>query len=134
MFTNRPAVSDRTAPSAQQPPQQQADMENWDVLVDVYHIRDRVQRKLLAETDGEVNLSHLPQMRQMIETLFNQVLAEENLLYTRAVRAQMLSWVQSDILGYGPIEPLLQDGSITEVMVNGPSNIYIERNGLIEIP
>jgi pilus assembly protein CpaF len=87
---------------------------------------------LLAETDGEVNLSHQPQMRQMIETFFNQVLAEENLLYTRSIRARMLDWVQSDILGYGPIEPLLQDGSITEIMVNGPKNIYVEQNGLIE--
>jgi len=102
------------------------------MLVDVYHIRDRVQRKLLAETDGEVNLGHLPQMRQMIETFFNQVLAEENLLYTRSVRTRMLSWVQSDILGFGPIEPLLQDGTITEIMVNGPKNIYVEQNGLIE--
>jgi len=102
------------------------------MLIDVYHIRDRVQRKLLAETDGEVNLGHLPQMRQMIETFFNQVLAEENLLYTRSVRTRMLSWVQSDILGFGPIEPLLQDGTITEIMVNGPKNIYVEQNGLIE--
>jgi pilus assembly protein CpaF len=44
----------------------------------------------------------------------------------------MLEWVQSDILGYGPIEPLLRDGSITEIMVNGPKNIFVEQNGLIE--
>ncbi len=132
MFTNRPAVTSQPDSPSQQPSQGVAANDNWDVLVDVYHIRDRVQQKLLAETDGEVNLSHLPQMRQMIETFFNQVLAEENLLYTRTVRARMLDWVQSDILGYGPIEPLLQDGSITEVMVNGPKNVYVEQNGLIE--
>jgi pilus assembly protein CpaF len=132
MFTNRPAVANQAASSAQRTPEYSSSTEDWDVLVDVYHIRDRVQGKLLAETDGDVNLSHLPQMRQMIETFFNQVLAEENLLYTRSVRGRMLEWVQSDILGYGPIEPLLNDGSITEVMVNGPKNIYVERNGVIE--
>ncbi|MFN2236846.1 MAG: CpaF family protein [Anaerolineales bacterium] len=131
MFTNRPAYKDQTAPAARMSAQQ-ASLANWDVLVDVYHIRDRVQKKLLAETDGDVNLSQLPQMHQMIETLFNQVLTEENLLYTRSVRSQMLSWIQSDILGYGPIEPLLNDGTITEVMVNGPKNVYIERSGVIE--
>jgi pilus assembly protein CpaF len=102
------------------------------VTADVYHIRDRVQRKLLAETEGEVDLSHIPQMRQMIETFFNQVLAEENLVYTRADRTRLLDWVLADILGYGPLEPLLQDDSITEVMVNGHDTIYIERHGLIE--
>lgn len=132
MFTNRPAIIEQTTHSPQSPSQQSSSSENWDVSVDVYHIRDRVQGKLLAETDGDVNLSHLPQMRQMIETLFNQVLAEENLLYIRSVRSKMLEWVQSDILGYGPIEPLLNDGSITEVMVNGPKNVYVERRGLIE--
>jgi pilus assembly protein CpaF len=71
-------------------------------------------------------------MRQMIETLFNQVLAEENLLYTRAVRSQLLEWVVADILGYGPLEPLLQDPTITEVMVNGPVRVYVERHGKIE--
>jgi pilus assembly protein CpaF len=132
MFTNRPAIIEQTTHSSLSPSQQSSSSEDWDVSVDVYHIRDRVQGKLLAETDGDVNLSHLPQMRQMIETLFNQVLAEENLLYIRSVRSQMLEWVQSDILGYGPIEPLLNDGSITEVMVNGPKNVYVERRGLIE--
>jgi len=99
---------------------------------DIYHIRDRIQRKLLNETDGEVNLSHRPQMQQMIEVIFNQVLAEENLLYTRATRATILEWVTSDILGYGPLEPLLQDNGITEIMVNGPKQIYVERAGRIE--
>jgi pilus assembly protein CpaF len=98
----------------------------------VYHIRDRVQRKLLGESNGEVNLGHAPQMRQMIENFFNQVLVEENLLYTRTDRARLLEWVVADIMGYGPIEPLLQDPSITEVMCNGPKNVYIERHGLIE--
>jgi pilus assembly protein CpaF len=73
-----------------------------------------------------------PQMRQHIENLFNQVLAEENLLYTRTNRQRLLDWVVSDILGYGPIEPLLNDSTITEVMAVGPKNVYIERHGLIE--
>ena len=68
------------------------------VTADVYHIRDRVQRKLLSENEGEINLGHLPQMRQMIETLFSQVLSEENLLYTRAVRARLLEIASQALL------------------------------------
>jgi pilus assembly protein CpaF len=134
MFTNRPAKNVRTISS-----------NDYDVLAeaqtiggteqisaDAYLIRDRVQRRLLTEADGEVDLTHIPQMHQMIETLFNRVLAEENLLYTRAVRTRLLDWVISDILGFGPIEPLLQEPTITEVMVNGYDNIYIERFGKVE--
>jgi pilus assembly protein CpaF len=134
MFPNRPGLNGR---SAHLEPDNQAATtfvaeSLTGVNADVYHIRDRVQRKLLAETEGGVNLSHGPQMRQMIETLFNQVLAEENLLYTRSVRNHLLDWVLDDITGFGPLEPLLKDPSITEVMANGHQDIYIERNGKIE--
>jgi pilus assembly protein CpaF len=134
MFTNRPAKNTRST-----------NVNEYDILAeaqtiagteqisaDAYMIRDRVQRRLLAEADGEVDLSHVPQMHQMIETLFNRVLAEENLLYTRAVRARLLEWVIADILGFGPMEPLLQEPSITEVMVNGFDTVYIERYGKVE--
>jgi len=134
MFTNRPAMNARPSITPENRNANQAVKveSSSGVTADVYHIRDRVQRKLLAETDGDVNRTHRPQMQQMIETLFNQVLAEENLLYTRASRASLLEWVMSDILGYGPLEILLQDSSITEVMVNGHEKIYVERNGRIE--
>ncbi|MCJ7702907.1 MAG: Flp pilus assembly complex ATPase component TadA, partial [Anaerolineales bacterium] len=131
MFTNRPAIKEKS--SLQQSLHESPDATTvGNITADVYHIRDRVQSKMLAETDGEVTTSHLPQMRQMISTFFNQVLAEENLLYTRATRAQLLDWVLADILGYGPLDPLLKDGSITEIMVNGPHEIFVERGGMIE--
>lgn len=129
MFTNRPAKTVRTAPAS-------ASMEKIEstlgISSDAYHIRDVIQRKLLAELDGNTTTLQPPQMRQMIEALFNQVLAEENLLYARATRNQILEWVVADILGYGPLEPLLQDAVITEIMVNGPGQIYVERHGKIE--
>ena len=135
MFTNRPAKNAHTI--AANDYDILAEAKNLggteQVSADAYMIRDRVQRRLLTEADGEVDLSHIPQMHQMIESLFNKVLSEENLLYTRAVRARLLDWVISDILGFGPLEPLLQEPTITEVMVNGYDNVYIERFGKVEI-
>jgi pilus assembly protein CpaF len=134
MFSNRPAVNGKNPNYIDR--EEQAPVSTLEAIGgisgDVYQIRDRVQRKLLAETEGQINLEQQAQMRNLIENLFNQVLAEENLLYTRSNRAQLLDWVVADILGYGPLEPLLEDSSITEVMANGPKNVYIERYGLIE--
>ncbi len=134
MFTNRPAKNTRTSNINEYDmlAEAQTIAGTEQISADAYMIRERVQRRLLAEADGEVDLSHVPQMHQMIETLFNRVLAEENLLYTRAVRARLLDWVISDILGFGPLEPLLQEPSITEVMVNGFDTVYIERYGKVE--
>lgn len=134
MFNNRPALNHHTDETLTEDLASltMSGTHAEGVNADVYHIRDSVQRKLLAETEGEMELSHIPKMRQMIETFFNQVLAEENLLYTRSDRTQLLDWILADILGYGPLEPFLQDDTITEVMVNGHDNVYIERRGLIE--
>lgn len=133
MFPNRPAVPGRNDPSQPGTYSQLFDgPTNVGITSDVYLVRDRVHRKLLNETEGDVDVQQTPQMRQTIETHFNQVLVEENLVYTRMTRVKMLAWVIADILGYGPIEPLLEDPTITEVMCNGPYNIYIERYGIIE--
>jgi pilus assembly protein CpaF len=134
MFSDRPSINGNNPVTPQR--EEEAPVASLEAIGgishDVYQIRDRVQRKLLAETEGQINLDQRAQMQTMIENLFNQVLAEENLLYTRSNRTLLLDWVISDILGYGPLEPLLQDPSITEVMANGPNNVYIERYGLIE--
>src|SRR4030067_2231787 len=134
MFTNRPAKNARTSSASEYDilAEAQTMAGSEQVSADAYMIRDRVQRRLLTEADGEVDLTHIPQMHQMIETLFNRALSEANLLYTRAVRGRLLEWVISDILGFGPLEPLLQEASITEVMVNGFDNVYVERYGKVE--
>jgi pilus assembly protein CpaF len=51
---------------------------------------------------------------------------------TREERRQVTREISDDILGYGPLEPFLRDDSVSEVMVNGPDSIYIERSGKIE--
>ncbi|MFN3198760.1 MAG: CpaF family protein [Bradymonadia bacterium] len=47
-------------------------------------------------------------------------------------RERMLDEIVDDLIGYGPLSALLQDGSVTEIMVNGPKVIYVERNGIFE--
>jgi len=51
---------------------------------------------------------------------------------TREERRQVTREITDDILGYGPLEPFLHDDTVSEVMVNGPDSIYIERSGKIE--
>ena len=99
----------------------------------LFQLRDEVQKRVLAEFSGEVTLENIPRLRTMVESFFHEVLSEKNLLYTRANKTLMLDWILADILGYGPLEPLLSDREVTEIMVNGPSTIYVERFGKIEL-
>jgi len=130
MFANRPALGKKTDSKTAEA----LSADKWDVQKEnLFHVRDEVQRRVLSEFNGEVTLENIPRLRTMVESFFYQVVSEENLLYTRANKARMLDWVLSDILGYGPLEPLLGDPEITEIMVNGPQTVYVERFGKIEL-
>jgi pilus assembly protein CpaF len=97
---------------------------------DYKDLKVRVQNKLLAELDqASLDMSKKDEIRRQIEELFNAILAEESMVLSRAERHRLLEQVISDILGLGPLETLLDDESITEIMVNGPKNIFVERKG-----
>jgi pilus assembly protein CpaF len=66
-----------------------------------------------------------------VRQTLQEVLAEEETPLTVQDRTRISQEIADDILGYGPIEPFLRDPEITEVMVNGPDQIYIERAGKI---
>jgi pilus assembly protein CpaF len=129
MFENRPALTKKSQ-SKQSEALSSDDIES--MKGHLFHIRDEVQKRILTEFDGEVTLENIPRLRKMIEVFFNQIVTEENLLYTRANKTRMLEWVFADIVGYGPLEPFLSDPEITEIMVNGPSTVFVERYGKIE--
>ncbi|MCZ7572259.1 MAG: CpaF family protein [Ardenticatenaceae bacterium] len=95
-------------------------------------IRDRVQRRLLAELNPTVDTNNVAEVRRTLERIFAETLAEDELLLSRTDRADLFEQIVAQVLGYGAIEPLLRDDTITEIMVNGPNQVYVERNGILE--
>jgi len=93
-------------------------------------LKVRVQNKLLAELDTSVD-PNSQEVRTEIEELFAAILAEESIVLARGERQRLFEAIVAEILGYGPLEPLLADDTLTEVMVNGPKNVYVERAGNI---
>ena len=68
---------------------------------------------------------------RVVRTVTEQLILDRTPL-TREERQQIVSEIADDILGYGPLEPLLKDDSVTEIMVNGHERVYVERHGKIE--
>jgi pilus assembly protein CpaF len=88
---------------------------------------------VIQDLDPKLDLSNQVEVRRQIEEIFGKVIDEEGLALTRAERVRMLEQITDEIIGLGPLEPLLRDESITEVMVNGPRQVYIERSGKLEL-
>ncbi len=94
-----------------------------------FDLKTRVQNKLLSELDPSMDITRTDEVRRTIQDLFEQILAEENIVLSRPERARLFEQIAAEILGFGPLQPLLEDETITEIMVNGPKNVYIERKG-----
>jgi pilus assembly protein CpaF len=97
-----------------------------------FELKERVQDKLIAELDPQMDISKTEEVRHTIEDLYDQILGQEGTILSRQERQRLFEQIVAEILGFGPIEPLLADESITEIMVNGPNKIYIERKGKLE--
>jgi len=94
-----------------------------------FDLKTRVQNRLLAELDPSLDITKTDDVRKTIQTLFEQILSEENIVLSRPERARLFEQISAEILGLGPLQPLLEDESVTEIMVNGAKNIYVERKG-----
>ncbi len=95
-------------------------------------LKTRVQQRLLAELDPTLDISQADEVRRTINDLFEQILQEEKIVLSRPERHRLFEAISAEILGFGPLQPLLDDEAITEIMVNGPKHVYVERHGKIE--
>jgi len=98
-------------------------------LPDYVAVKERVQQQLITTVSPGSDLMTPGKARQVIEPMFNEALAAENLILNRNERAYLFQMILAEILGFGPIQPLLEDETLTEVMVNGAKQVYVERQG-----
>ena len=98
------------------------------VRADLKALKERIQKRLIADLNPSIDLGG-PQMRQVIENLFNDILLEEGVPLPRLERQRLFDAVVAELLAFGPIEPLLHDDTITEIMVNGYDQVWVEREG-----
>ena len=127
---NLPAVPGGGPPSAPTSPRLTSQAPARESFRDV---KFRIQNRVIQDLDPKLDLSNQVEVRRQIEEIFGKVIDEEGLALTRAERVRMLEQITDEIIGLGPLEPLLRDESITEVMVNGPRQVYIERSGKLEL-
>jgi len=96
-------------------------------------VKASVHQALMESLGPQLYDPHLEQsdlelrVRQTLQSVINS----ENTPLSASDRNRIAQEVADEILGLGPLEPLLRDGEITEIMVNGPNDIYVERSGKI---
>ena len=94
----------------------------------------RVHQRLIEELGPELSQGRLTakDLRPRVNAQLQAALADETTPLSLADKARLGEDIANDILGYGPIQGYLEDPEVSEVMVNGPDKVYVERDGKIE--
>src|SRR6187551_1840857 len=97
-------------------------------------LRHKIHQRLIEELGPILYDSRLApeDLQRRVHEQLQAALAQERAPLSAADKAQLIQDVSDDILGYGPIDRLLKDEEVSEVMVNGPESVYVERAGRIE--
>ncbi|GAA2242684.1 secretion protein [Streptomyces ruber] len=97
------------------------------------HLVPVYRAKLLEEIDlAEMSGLAAGERRARLERVLGHIISREGPVLSSAERSQLIRRVVDEALGLGVLEPLLADASITEIMVNGPDSIFVERAGRVE--
>jgi pilus assembly protein CpaF len=100
-----------------------------DTVTEIIH---RVHQRLIRDLDvRQIEKLDPVRARQAVEEAARTVMAEEAIGVVGELRDQVVNSVASEVLGLGPIDPLVKDPSVSEVMVNAPDRVYSEREGII---
>jgi pilus assembly protein CpaF len=97
-------------------------------------LRQKIHHHLIEELGPILYDRRLSEsdLRLRVTDQLHSALAKEKAPLSAADKAQLIQDVSDDILGYGPIDRFLKDSDVTEVMVNGPESVFVERHGKIE--
>ncbi len=97
-------------------------------------LRQRLHRTLIREIDqSSLNEMGSVEARTLVEQAVRQIVDREVPASRAGLRDRLLQELTDDVLGFGPLEPLLRDPGISEIMVNGASQVYVERNGRLSL-
>lgn len=96
-------------------------------------LKERIQDRLVAELDPAMDVSRTDEVRRTIQDMYEQILSQENIILSRIERERLFEGIVAEILGFGPLEILLADEDISEIMVNGPEKVFIEKKGKLTL-
>jgi pilus assembly protein CpaF len=98
----------------------------------LHELRLRLQAEVMTVFDTLLDVANPAELRKKVEVIVERIIQAHGFAVTGDERTRLIEELVGEIGGLGPLDPLLVDETITEIMVNGPGHVYIERAGKIE--
>ena len=111
------------------------DQATADGFVNRYHrLKTDIHKRIVETIDlSRLNRWNPHRMRKEVRSLAAQHIAGSTELLNEVEREQLLEEIMSEVFGLGPLDPLLKDPSVSDILVNGPYTVYVERHGKLEL-
>jgi pilus assembly protein CpaF len=127
VFTRQ--IKKAVEPISNVPPNGSQSSKNWST----YDLKNRIHRHLIERIElAKVDTLPRGDVEQQIRQVVEDLLAEEETPLSRWERNQIIQEIQHETFGLGPIEPLIRDPSVSDILVNGPQSVFVERRGKLE--
>jgi len=98
-----------------------------------FELKTRIHRQLIERLDlAKLDLLPLDAVQQQIRRIVEDMLIADDTPLSRQEREQLVIEVEQETFGLGPLEPLMQDATVSDILVNGPKTVYVERRGKLE--
>lgn len=104
-------------------------------MLDPKTLKDKIKHQLVSGHSSLFSQATIEEkdLRMVINEILDEMIHHERITLLDSDRLKLINEIVDEFMGFGPIEPLVKDQSITEIMINGPKTIYVERNGKKEL-
>lgn len=94
-------------------------------------IKDKIRKRLISEYGSLFSreITNKNEIKDTVHEVLAYIVEHENLTISEAEKKKIVADISDELTGYGPIEDLMNDPSVTEIMINGPDKVYVERHG-----
>src|SRR5437773_6915494 len=102
-------------------------------LEELRRLKSQLHRQLIANMDlSVIGTMNKEQLRMEVRRVADDLCQRSSSLLSRGERERLVTEVLDETFGLGPLEPLMADPTITDILINGHQTIYVERNGMLE--
>ena len=127
MMSTKPMMPNKPAATAQSKATSDEKLEKY------YALKTRIHRKLVEKLDLSAIKADDPNIREQVGQVILELSEKENALLNFNEQQQLVKEILDETFGLGPLEVILADANVSDILINGPRNVYVERKGKMEL-
>ena len=95
-------------------------------------LKEKIKKRLIAENSAQIEEKDIAALKERAGIILENIIRSDDIRLTPEIKEKLIAELVDEVAGFGPLEQFLRDPQVTEIMVNGPGSIFVERHGKME--